>query len=75
MKTTKREDKIPPLKPHARNSYRSEDVKRWGGVERFLQEVAPKDPISIPDLDFTDEENRRMDELLEEERQYKEDSL
>lgn len=74
MKTTKQEDKIPSLKPRAWNSYRPEDVKRWG-VERFLHEVAPKYPIPIPDLEFTDEENQKMDELLEEERQRKENGL
>lgn len=68
MKTVKQKDKIPPMKMHQWNSYRPEDVKRWG-IERFLSEVAPKAPISLPDLGFTDEENRRMDELLKEDRE------
>lgn len=62
------------MKPHKWNSYRPEDVNRWG-TERFLHEVAPKDPIPIPDLGFTEEENKRMDELLREEREYKENDL
>lgn len=66
----KREDKIPPMKPHQWNSYRPEDIKRWG-VERFMDEVAPKEPFPIPDLGFTEEENRRMDELLKEEQEHK----
>lgn len=57
------------MKPRQWNSYRPEDVKRWG-VERFLQKTAPKDPVPIPDLDFTEEENNRMDELLREEKEY-----
>ena len=58
---------IPPKKP-GMNSYRPEDIKRWG-VERFLDAVCAKEPIAIPDFNFTDEESRRMDEILEEERQ------
>ena len=59
---------IPPLKPGQWNSYRSEDIRRWG-VQRFLDEVCAKEPFKIPDLGFTDEENKRMDEVLEQERQ------
>ena len=69
-----KEDAIPPMKPHQWNSYRPEDVKRWG-VERFLHETAPKEPIPIPDLEFTEEENRRMDQLLREEKEHKENDL
>ena len=58
---------IPPKKPGI-NSYRPEDIKRWG-VERFMDAVCAKDPIEIPDFHFTDEENRRMDEIIEQERQ------
>ncbi len=54
------------------NSYKPEDIRRWG-LQRFMGEVAPKEPFSIPDLGFTDEENRRMDELLREEQENKED--
>lgn len=59
---------IPPLKPGQWNSYRPEDIRRWG-VQRFLDEVCAKEPFIIPDLGFTDEENQRMDEVLEQERQ------
>jgi hypothetical protein len=62
------QDVIPPLKPGQWNSYSPADIKRWG-VERFLDEVCAKEPIAIPNLGFTEEENRRMDQILEEERQ------
>ena len=71
---TSKEEKIPPMKPHQWNSYRPEDVKRWG-IERFLDEVAPQEPIPVPDFGFTEEENRRMDELLKEEQEQKEGGL
>ncbi|MBC3789154.1 hypothetical protein [Spirosoma utsteinense] len=58
---------IPPIQPGA-NSYNPKDIRRWG-VKRFLDEVCPKEPFMIPDLGFTDEENRRMDEALDQERQ------
>jgi len=67
METTKREDTIPPLRPGRLNGYSPADIKRWG-VERFLDEVAPKEPFPIPDLGFTEEENQRMDQVLKEER-------
>ncbi len=34
-----------------------------------MSEVAPKEPLEIPDLGFSEEENRRMDELLKLERE------
>ena len=46
------------------NIYKSSDIKRWG-VEQFLSEVAPKDPIQ-PNFHFTPEEQQRMDALLAE---------
>lgn len=66
MKTNKQSESIPPLRRGKINSYSPADIKRWG-VQRFLDEVCEKDPIQIPDLGFTDEENRRMDELLKQE--------
>lgn len=54
------------------NSYKPEDIRRWG-LQRFMAEVAPKEPFLIPDLRFTGEENRRMDELLREEQESKKD--
>ena len=68
MKTTEEKEPIPPIKPHRWNNYRPEDIKRWG-VERFLNEVCPQQPIPVPNFEFTEEENRRMDELLGEERE------
>lgn len=58
---------IPPKKPGI-NSYRPEDIKRWG-VERFMAYQAQEGPFRMPAVRFTDEENRRMDELLEQEHQ------
>ncbi len=71
MKTVQ-EDKIPSMKPHQWNSYRPEDIKRWG-IEAFLDAVAPQQPVVIPDFGFTTEENQRMDELLKEEQQRADD--
>ncbi len=65
MDSTKTGEFIPPMRRGA-NSYKPEDIRRWG-IERFMNEVAPKEPFPIPDLGFTTEENRRMDQLLEEE--------
>ena len=64
---------IPPRKPGL-NSYRPEDIKRWG-VQRFLDEQAARGPFPMPDFQFTEEENRRMDEVLEQERQAKANGL
>ena len=67
METQKILEPIPPLKRGQWNIYSPEDIKRWG-VQRFLDEVCEKEPIQIPDLGFTDEENQRMDQILKEER-------
>ena len=61
-------DEIPPMQPGRMNSYSTEDIKRWG-VERFLDAVQLKEPIPMPDLKFTEEENRQMDEYLRQERE------
>lgn len=58
---------IPPLRWGQLTCYSPADIKRWG-VQRFLDTVAPTQPLPIPDLGFTAEENARMDELLREER-------
>lgn len=68
METKKALEPIPVLKRGQWNIYSPEDIKRWG-VQRFLDEVCEKEPIPIPDLGFTDEENQRMDQILTEERQ------
>ena len=62
------QEPIPPLKPHQWNIYSPEDIRRWG-VQRFLDEVCAKEPFQIPDLGFTEEENKRMDEILRQERE------
>ena len=67
MKSPFDEEPIPPRK-RGTNSYNPADIKRWG-VQRFLDERASQGPFIIPPMHFTEEENRRMDELLEEERQ------
>ena len=60
-------DSIPPLRRGQLTYYSPADIKRWG-VQRFLDAVAPTEPLPIPDLGFTAEENARMDDLLREER-------
>jgi hypothetical protein len=59
---------IPPMRRGQSNSYSPADIKRWG-VQRFLDEVCPKEPFQIPDLGFTEEENRQMDQILKQERE------
>jgi hypothetical protein len=66
METTKQiDDEIPPMKRGRLNSYKPEDIRRWG-VERFLEATAVREPFNRVFPDFTDEENQRMDELLAE---------
>lgn len=67
METTKQLEPIPPMRRGA-NSYKPEDIRRWG-VQRFMDEIAPKEPFEIPDLRFSDEENRKMDEILQQEKE------
>ena len=62
---TKIEDEIPPMKRGQINTYKPEDIRRWG-VERFLEATAVKEPFLFEFPTFTEEENRRMDELLAE---------
>lgn len=66
METTKIiDDDIPPMKRGQLNVYKPSDIKRWG-VERFLDATAVKAPFLMEFPEFTDEENRRMDQLLAE---------
>jgi hypothetical protein len=67
MNLTINPEPIPPKKPGI-DSYRPEDIKRWG-VQRFLEEQAAQGPFQVPPMHFTEEENQRMDEVLEQERQ------
>jgi hypothetical protein len=66
METTKQiDDEIPPMKRGRLNSYKPEDIRHWG-VERFLEATAVREPFNRVFPEFTEEENRRMDELLAE---------
>jgi len=67
MSTTSASDNIPPLHLGQLTYYSPADIKRWG-VQRFFDTVAYSEPLLIPDLGFTAEENAHMDELLGEER-------
>lgn len=53
---------FPPKAPGQSNIYKPSDIKRYG-TNRFLTQVAPKEPMQ-PGFTFTDKEQRRMDELL-----------
>ena len=68
METTKEQEleHIPTIKERGSNIYKPSDIKRWG-VERFLDAVSPKESFRFG-IKFTEEENRRMDEVLEEEK-------
>ena len=62
----KQQNTIPLLQKGKTNSYRPEDIKRWG-VEYFMDTVCAKEDIVIPTLGFTAEENEKMEEILKEE--------
>lgn len=56
-------------RPPLQDSYRAEDIiAQYGNLVAFMAAVAPKKPLPIPNLHFTEEENRRMDQILAEER-------
>lgn len=65
---THADDEIPPLQPGRLNIYSAVDVKRWG-AQRFFDTVCAKEPIQIPDFEFTEEDQRMMDEVLRQERE------
>ncbi|QJD77977.1 hypothetical protein [Spirosoma rhododendri] len=66
MDTTKQtKDIIPAMKRGQINSYRPEDIRRWG-VERFLQTTTVNEPFFGVFPDFTEAENEVMDALLAE---------
>jgi hypothetical protein len=71
METTNKQqlEHIPTIKEQGSNVYKPEDIKRWG-VERFLNEISPEESFRFG-IDFTEEENQRMDEVLEEEKNRK----
>ena len=64
---TPNDEPIPPMQPGRMNLYSTTNIKRWG-VERFLDAVCLKEPLPMPDFNFTDEENAAMDEILRQER-------
>jgi hypothetical protein len=49
-----------------RKSLRPEDIKAYG-VQRFLDEQAQREPFPALAIEFTEEEDRIMDEILAEE--------
>lgn len=53
---------FPPKVSSQSNIYKPSAIKRYG-PERFLTQVAPKEPIQ-PNFTFTPEEQQRMDALL-----------
>ena len=61
---------IDQMRAEGRTSLRPEDIKAYG-VQRFLDEQEKLGPFPVPDLEFTEEENRLMDEILAEERRAK----
>lgn len=57
-----------------RKSLRPEDIKAYG-VQRFLDEQAQRGPFPALAIEFTEEENRIMDEILAEERRAKDNAI
>ena len=50
------------------NGYRAEDIiAKYGTLAAFMAVVGPKKPMKMPDFNFTEEENRLMDQILAEE--------
>jgi len=60
------DEEIPLMQPGRLNIYSAADIKRWG-VQRFLDTVCAKEPVEMPDFEFTEEEQRQMDEILRQE--------
>jgi len=63
------EESMPFFAP-GRRSYRPEEIKAYG-IKQFMRGQEARGPLSIPDLKFTEEENRVMDEVLAKERRIK----
>ena len=57
--------KIPRLQRGKLNIYKPEQIKAIG-TEIFLDLIAQKDSINIPDFGFSEVELKAMDKLLEE---------
>ena len=60
---------IPTISEKGSNVYDPSDIKRWG-VERFLDAVAPKESLRFG-IAFSEDENRRMDEIIAQEKNRK----
>ncbi len=60
---------IPTISEKGSNVYDPSDIKRWG-VERFLDAVAPKESLCFG-IAFSEDENRRMDEIIAQEKNRK----
>ena len=69
MKSVLNIEPVHPKRPGT-NSLRPGDIKRYG-VERFMKERESLGPFQIPPMHFSDEENRRMDEILAQEKAFK----
>jgi hypothetical protein len=50
METKKSNEPIPPMR-RGDNSYKPEDIRRWG-VQRFMDAGAPKLPFEMPNFGF-----------------------
>ncbi len=55
---------IPPLKKGRLNIYSPEQINAAGGIEGFLDIVASKKPIVIPDFGFTENQWKEMEKYL-----------
>lgn len=67
LKATSNIDKkpsIPLLKKGKLNIYSPQQINAVGGIEKFLDLVAQKEPISIPDFGFTEAEWKEMEKFL-----------
>jgi hypothetical protein len=60
---------IPTISEKGLDVYDPSDIKRWG-VERFLDAVAPKESLHFG-IAFSEDENRRMDEIIAQEKNRK----
>ncbi len=67
MKTTVKtsDEEIPAFQKGQWNVYAPEAIRRWGS-EKFLQEVAPREPVVFAEFDFSEAESQAMDVLMKE---------
>jgi hypothetical protein len=55
---------IPLLKKGKLNIYSPEQIKAAGGMDSFLDIIANKEPISMPDFGFTENQWKEMEKYL-----------